>query len=89
VIVTAARPCYEDELSQEQVTDRLGVSRSTVSRLGQLARGQVIVHIEVRPPSPPSQLRRGRARAAGWPILLGDRHEGGPAAARANRVSSS
>jgi DNA-binding transcriptional regulator LsrR (DeoR family) len=35
---TAARPYHEDDLSQRQIADRIGVSRSTVSRLLQLAR---------------------------------------------------
>jgi DNA-binding transcriptional regulator LsrR (DeoR family) len=55
-LLAVARLYYEDDLSQQQIADRLGVSRSTVSRLLQLAREQGIVHIEIRPPSSVSQL---------------------------------
>jgi DNA-binding transcriptional regulator LsrR (DeoR family) len=50
-ILIAARLYYEENLSQQQVAARLGVSRSSVSRLLQAARDQGIVHIEIRPPS--------------------------------------
>ena len=52
----AASLYYEEELSQQEVAERLDVSRSTVSRLLQLARGQGIVRIEVLPPSPVAEL---------------------------------
>ena len=55
-LLAVARLYYEDDLSQQQIADRLGVSRSTVSRLLQLAREQGIVHIEIRPPTSASQL---------------------------------
>jgi predicted transcriptional regulator len=55
-LLTAGHLYYEDDLSQQQIADRLGVSRSTVSRLLQLAREQGIVRIEIRPPSSASQL---------------------------------
>jgi DNA-binding transcriptional regulator LsrR (DeoR family) len=55
-LLAAARLYYEDDLSQQQIAERLGVSRSTVSRLLQLAREQGIVNIEIRPPSSASQL---------------------------------
>jgi len=55
-LLAVARLYYEDDLSQQQIADRLGVSRSTVSRLLQLAREQGIVHIEIRPPTSVSQL---------------------------------
>lgn len=49
---TAARLYYLQELSQAEVAERLGVSRSTVSRLLAKARDLNIVRIEVRPPAP-------------------------------------
>jgi DNA-binding transcriptional regulator LsrR (DeoR family) len=55
-LLAVARLYYEDDLSQQQIADRLGVSRSTVSRLLQTAREQGIVHIEIRPPTSASQL---------------------------------
>jgi DNA-binding transcriptional regulator LsrR (DeoR family) len=55
-LLAVARLYYEDDLSQQQIADRLGVSRSTVSRLLQTAREQGIVHIEIRPPTSTSQL---------------------------------
>lgn len=55
-LLAAARLYYEDDLSQQQIAERLGVSRSTVSRLLGLAREQGIVQIEIRPPSSSSQL---------------------------------
>lgn len=48
---TAARLYYLQELSQAEVAERLGVSRSTVSRLLAKARDLQIVRIEVRPPA--------------------------------------
>jgi DNA-binding transcriptional regulator LsrR (DeoR family) len=55
-LLAAAELYYQDELSQQQIGDRLGVSRSTVSRMLQLAREQGIVHIEIRRPSPATEL---------------------------------
>ena len=55
-MLSAARMYYEDDLSQQQIAERLGVSRSTVSRLLQMAREQGIVHIEIRPPTSASRL---------------------------------
>lgn len=55
-LLAAAELYYQDQLSQQQIGDRLGVSRSTVSRMLQLAREQGIVHIEIRRPSPASEL---------------------------------
>ncbi len=47
----AARLYYDQGLTQHDVAKRLNVSRSTVSRLLQLARDNDIVRIEVRAPS--------------------------------------
>jgi DNA-binding transcriptional regulator LsrR (DeoR family) len=55
-LLAAAELYYQDQLSQQQIADRLGVSRSTVSRMLQLAREQGIVHIEIRRPSPATEL---------------------------------
>ena len=55
-LLAVARLYYADDLSQQQIAERLGVSRSTVSRLLQHAREQGIVQIEIRPQSSLSQL---------------------------------
>jgi DNA-binding transcriptional regulator LsrR (DeoR family) len=55
-LLAVARLYYEDDLSQQQIAERLGVSRSTVSRLLQTAREEGIVQIEIRPPTSVSQL---------------------------------
>ncbi len=49
-LVSAAELYYRDQLSQHEIAARLGVSRSTVSRMLRLAREQGIVHIEIRAP---------------------------------------
>ena len=51
IMYTAARMYYEDELSQQEVAQRLKVSRTTVSRLLQMARDNQIVRIEVVEPT--------------------------------------
>jgi len=55
-MIAAAELYYRDQLSQREVAERLGVSRSTVSRMLQLARDEGIVHIEIRRPSSPESL---------------------------------
>jgi DNA-binding transcriptional regulator LsrR (DeoR family) len=61
----AARLYYDQRLTQHEVAQRLGISRSTVSRLLQLARDNDIVRIEVRPPSPAAELSADLAHALG------------------------
>jgi len=65
MVYTAASLYYDANLSQQEVAERLGVSRSTVSRLLQQARDYGIVRIEVRPPSPVSELEVDLAGALG------------------------
>lgn len=61
----AARLYYDEHLTQQEVADRLRVSRSTVSRLLADARENDIVRIEVRPPSPATELSVELAAALG------------------------
>jgi DNA-binding transcriptional regulator LsrR (DeoR family) len=61
----AARLYHEEGLAQHEVADRLGVSRSTVSRLLRQARDHDIVRIEVRPPSAVAELSVQLAGALG------------------------
>jgi DNA-binding transcriptional regulator LsrR (DeoR family) len=61
----AARLYYEEHLPQHEVATRLGVSRSTVSRLLRQARDHDIVRIEVRPPSAVAELSVQLAAALG------------------------
>lgn len=55
-LIAAAELYYRDQLSQQEIALRLGVSRSTVSRMLQQARDTGIVHIEIRRPSSPAGL---------------------------------
>jgi DNA-binding transcriptional regulator LsrR (DeoR family) len=64
-VLAAAELYYQDHLSQQQIADRLGVSRSTVSRMLQVARDQGIVQIEIRRPSPALQLSQELEAALG------------------------
>ncbi len=50
LLVTAATMYYEHDASQQQIAERLGVSRPTVSRLLSRARDEGIVRIEIVPP---------------------------------------
>ena len=61
----AARLYYDEGLTQHEVAKRLSVSRSTVSRLLQLARDNDIVRIEVRAPSPAAGLSADLAAELG------------------------
>jgi DNA-binding transcriptional regulator LsrR (DeoR family) len=57
-LLETAELYYLEQLSQQEIAARLGVSRSTVSRMLQLAREQGIVRIEIRPPnSEPARVR--------------------------------
>ena len=51
LLVEAARLYYEHDFSQQQIAQKLGVSRPGVSRLLNKAREQGIVRIEIRDPS--------------------------------------
>lgn len=51
ILVEAAKLYYEYQLSQLEISKKLGVSRSTVSRLLQQARNTGIVRIEITDPS--------------------------------------
>ena len=64
-LLAAAELYYQDQLSQHEIGERLGVSRSTVSRMLQLAREQGIVQIEIRRPSAASDLARELESALG------------------------
>lgn len=64
-LTDAAELYYRDQLSQQEVAQRLGVSRSTVSRMLQLARDEGIVHIEIRRPSSPEHLSEALGAALG------------------------
>ena len=55
-LIAAAELYYRDQLSQQEIAHRLGVSRSTVSRMLQQARDEGIVQIEIRRPSAPDSL---------------------------------
>jgi DNA-binding transcriptional regulator LsrR (DeoR family) len=76
---TAARLYYGDDLSQQEVAERLNVSRSTISRLLQLARDAGIVRIEVRPPSSSAELSTQLTSALGLrraAVVAGDGRSG-------------
>ena len=64
-VTDAAELYYRDQLSQQEVAQRLGVSRSTVSRMLQVARDEGIVHIEIRRPSSPERLSEELRSALG------------------------
>jgi DNA-binding transcriptional regulator LsrR (DeoR family) len=64
-LIAAAELYYRDQLSQQEIGQRLGVSRSTVSRMLQLARDEGIVHIEIRRPSSPEGLAEALRSALG------------------------
>ena len=64
-LLAAAQLYYQDQLSQHEIGERLGVSRSTVSRMLHLAREQGIVQIEIRRPSLVSDLARELEAALG------------------------
>jgi DNA-binding transcriptional regulator LsrR (DeoR family) len=64
-LIAAAELYYRDQLSQQEIAQRLGVSRSTVSRMLQLARDEGIVHIEIRRPSSPEHLAESLQKELG------------------------
>jgi DNA-binding transcriptional regulator LsrR (DeoR family) len=64
-LIAAAELYYRDQLSQQEVAQRLGVSRSTVSRMLQLARDEGIVQIEIRRPPAPESLSEALEAALG------------------------
>jgi DNA-binding transcriptional regulator LsrR (DeoR family) len=65
IMYAAARLYYEDELSQQQIADRLRISRTTVSRLLQMARDNHIVRIQVVEPTDVVTLSGELARTLG------------------------
>lgn len=64
MLVTVARLYYEDNLSQQQVAERLGLSRTNVSRILASAREQGIVDIRIHDPSGRDTLLEGEMRDA-------------------------
>ena len=50
-LMTAAVMYYEQSASQQEIADRMGISRPSVSRLLQRARDLGIVRIEIVPPA--------------------------------------
>src|SRR3954470_15629964 len=79
----AARLYYDEGLTQQEVATRLSVSRSTVSRLLQLARQNDIVRIEVRAPLPAAGLSAELASALGLRRAVVVPGQGPPAGAQA------
>ena len=65
LLVTAAVMYYEQDASQKQIAEQLGVSRPTVSRLLERARDQGIVRIEIVPPRVDPELGPRLARLLG------------------------
>lgn len=65
-LYTAARLYYVEERGQAEIAERLGVSRSTVSRLLADARREGIVRIEVVPPPVPDALATELAGVLGF-----------------------
>ena len=69
LLVKVSRFYYEDGLNQDAIKDRLGLSRSKVSRLMAQAREQGVVQISVVSPAAalpgPGEPARGALRPAG------------------------
>ena len=49
-LVQVARMYYDQELSQQQIADKLGISRSSIALYLRKAREQQIVKIEIKDP---------------------------------------
>ncbi|WP_252312696.1 helix-turn-helix domain-containing protein [Sinobaca sp. H24] len=48
MLVIAAKMYYEDSLTQSEIADRLGIYRTTITRMLQKARDEGIVRIEIK-----------------------------------------
>src|SRR5260370_38315305 len=81
LMVEVSRLYYDEERSQQEIADRLDVSRATVSRLLAQARGEGLVQITIRNP-----LADGERLERGLGAPVGLRGAPGPGGARPGRA---